>query len=465
MSDIKVYNKEIEDLFLRFLVSDHEIFVRCLGILKPSLFKNPKNKDSIEFILEHVNTYSDMPLLDQIESMTKNKIEVLKDIHSSHIDWFLCEFEQFARHREMEDAIYAAPDLLEEGRYGEVEDKIKKAVSIGLVRDLGIDYFSDPKSRLEDIRNNNGMHSTGFKSLDKKLYGGFNRGELNIFAGQSGSGKSLFLQNIALNWVEQGLHVVYLSLELSEKLCSMRLDAMTTGYATTEVMRNIDDVALRVGIYHKKHAGSLRIKQLKNGCTANDIRSYIKEYEIERGIKVDGIAIDYLDLCMPTNAKVSMNDTFIKDKFVCENLRDMAVDLDVLLISASQLNRQSYDTIEFDPSCIAGGISKINTADNVFGIFTTPNMRENGRYQLQLMKTRSSSGVGQNVELEFCTKSLRISDLPENAISGNAVQGANIMQTLKRSGATNPPKGDKSESKTQMQDLHSLLKDINISRD
>ena len=78
------------------------------------------------------------------------------------------------------------------------------------------------------------------------------------------------------------------------------------------------------------------------------------------------------------------------------------------------MNRGAVEEIEYDHSHISGGISKINTADNVFGIFTSRGMREKGRYQLQLMKTRSSSGVGQKVELEFDVESLRIRDLAED---------------------------------------------------
>jgi hypothetical protein len=74
------------------------------------------------------------------------------------------------------------------------------------------------------------------------------------------------------------------------------------------------------------------------------------------------------------------------------------------------LNRSAVEEIEFDHSHISGGISKINTADNVFGIFTSRSMRERGQYQLQLMKTRSSSGVGQKIELEFNVETLRITD-------------------------------------------------------
>ena len=99
---------------------------------------------------------------------------------------------------------------------------------------------------------------------------------------------------------------------------------------------------------------------------------------------------------------------FVKDKYVSEELRNLAKELNCVFVTASQLNRGAVDEIEFDHSHISGGLSKINTADNVFGIFTSRAMRERGRYQLQLMKTRSSSGVGQKIDLEFDVESLRI---------------------------------------------------------
>jgi hypothetical protein len=84
------------------------------------------------------------------------------------------------------------------------------------------------------------------------------------------------------------------------------------------------------------------------------------------------------------------------------------------------LNRSATDEIEFDHSHISGGISKINTADNVFGIFTSRSMRERGQYQIQLMKTRSSSGVGQKVELAFNVDTLRITDPGTSTVSNTS---------------------------------------------
>ena len=130
---------------------------------------------------------------------------------------------------------------------------------------------------------------------------------------------------------------------------------------------------------------------MPSGKTANDIRSYIKEYEIKTGKKVDVLLIDYLDLLMPASMKVSAENLYIKDKYVVKNYVTLAMELQCVFVTAAQLNRGAVEEIEFDHSHISGGLSKIQTADNVFGIFTSRAMRERGRYQLQLMKTRNSS--------------------------------------------------------------------------
>lgn len=431
-SEINDYSKDIEDLFISFMVSKPDLFVRCKGILKSQYFDDKQNRDTVAFIEGYSVDFTNIPSLQQIRAVTKKDIKLMEVEAAQHDGWFLREFEKFCRHKALRDAILASPDLLDSGRYGEVEATIKAAVQIALVKDLGTDYYANPKERLEAIREGKGQISTGWKTVDEKLYGGLNRGEITIFAGQSGAGKSLFLQNMAVSWALLGLNVVYLSLELSEKLCAMRIDAMHTGYETREVMRNIDDVHMKVRASQQKSHGSLRIKQLPNGCTANDIRAFIKEYEIHMGRKVDAILVDYLDLMFPMSKKISAENLFVKDKYVTEELRNLAVELDILCVSASQLNRGSYEEIEFDPSHIAGGISKVNTADNVIGIFTSAAMKESGRYQIQFMKTRSSSGVGSKVDLSFNNKSLRILDLEEDADNAITATSKNIYEQLKK---------------------------------
>lgn len=398
----------MQTLFLRMMVTNSELYTRVMNIMNPANF-DKKLRPVAEFLTEHSTKYNVMPDPTQIKATTGMDIDTIPELDQGHYEWFLVEFEKFTKRQELERAILKAADLLEKGEYDPVEKLVKDAVQISLQRDMGTDYFADPRSRLMALKSNNGQNSTGWPSMDQKLYGGFNRGELQIFAGGSGSGKSLFMQNLAVNWSQAGLNGVYVTLELSEGLCSMRIDSMMTETSSREIFKSIDNIEMKVKMLAKK-AGKLRIKYMPAQSTVNDLRAYCKELQIQTGTKVDFLCVDYLDLLMPVSAKVSPSDLFVKDKYVSEELRNLAKELNVLFVTASQLNRSAVEEIEFDHSHISGGISKINTADNVFGIFTSRSMRERGQYQLQLMKTRSSSGVGQKIELEFDVETLRITD-------------------------------------------------------
>ena len=208
------YTPEIQELFLRFIVSDPELFVRVNTIVRPYMF-DKKFQKAITFLQEHTTEYNAIPTIDQIEATTGLLLERVEGISDNHTDWFLDSLERFCRHKALEKAILDSTDLLETGDYGAVENKIKEATQVSLVKDLGLEYFENPKERLEWIKAQSGATSTGWKMFDHKLYGGLNRGEITIFAGGSGAGKSLFLQNLGVNWAEAGLNVVYISLELS----------------------------------------------------------------------------------------------------------------------------------------------------------------------------------------------------------------------------------------------------------
>ena len=444
------YGYDIQKMYLEMMLTDAETFVRCQTVFNPQVFDR-RLQDAAKFLNDYVVDHNAMPTFDIINAATKSDLKDPGQLKEEHYDWLLLEFETFSRHKALEKAILDSADLLEKGEYGPVEDLVKKAVQIGLQKDLGTDYFNDPRSRLEAIKDNNGQVTTGWASLDKKLFGGFNRGELNIFAGGSGAGKSLFLANLGVNWALAGMNVLYLTLELSENLVSMRVDAMVTDIPTRDIFKSIDDVEMKVKMIGKK-AGAFQVKYMPSGKTPNDIRSYVKEYEIKTGKKIDVLLIDYLDLLMPNGAKVSAENLFIKDKYVSEELRNLAMELNTVFVTASQLNRGAVEEIEFDHSHISGGLSKIQTADNVIGIFTSRAMRERGRYQIQLMKTRSSSGVGAKVDLEFNVDSLRITDLDEDDADTNTYNtssgSSSIANVLKRT-ATNTQQNDHSEDPSQ----------------
>ena len=425
---LKDYGVEVQKLFLEMILQDAESYVRVQNIYNPDNFDR-SIRAAAEFVKQHSVDHGTLPSATQIAATTGIKLQKLDEFNDGHQAWFLEEFESFTKRQELERAILKAADLLEKGEYDPVEKLIKDAVQISLTKDMGTDYFADPAGRINKYFNSGGQVSTGWPQLDRLLYGGFSRGELNIFAGGSGSGKSLVMMNIALSWLQAGLSGVYVTLELSEELTSLRTDAMLTSMSTKDIRKDIDTTELKVKMIGKK-SGQYRVKGLPAQSNINDIRSYLKEVQLQTGIKVDFVMVDYLDLLMPVSVKVNPNDQFIKDKYVAEELRNLAKELNVLLVTASQLNRSAVEEIEFDHSHIAGGISKINTADNVFGIFTSRAMKERGKYQIQCMKSRSSTGVGQKIDLEYNIETMRITDEGGDENGYNKPQSA-IMDSIK----------------------------------
>ena len=233
----------------------------------------------------------------------------------------------------------------------------------------------------------------------------------------------------------------------------MRVDSMVTDIPSRDIFKNIDDVEMKVKVIGKK-SGTYQVKYMPSGKTSNDVRSYLKEYEIKLGRKVDILLVDYLDLLMPISKKISAENLFIKDKYVSEELRNLAVEKQCVLVTAAQLNRGAVEEVEFDHSHISGGLSKIQTADNVFGIFTSRAMRERGKYQIQLMKTRSSSGVGMKIDLDFNIDTLRITDPGEEGQTENTggssapvSKGSSILAGLQRTSTTSADTWERAQPK------------------
>ena len=460
----KDYSPELQKLFLEMMLTDAQNFVRVQNIYNSENFDRSL-KVCAKFIADHSNQYQTLPTVEQIKAVTGVELKPVPELGDGHVDWFLEEFEGFTRRKELERAILVSADLIEKGEYDPVEKLIKDAVQISLTKDMGTDYFADPAARINKYFNSGGQVSTGWPQMDKILYGGFSRGELNIFAGGSGSGKSLVMMNIALSWLQAGLSGVYITLELSEELTSLRTDAMLTSMGTKDIRKDIDNTGLKVKMMGKK-SGKYRVKGLPAQSNVNDIRSYLKEVQIQTGIKVDFVMVDYLDLVMPVSVKVNPNDQFIKDKYVAEELRNLSKELNVLLVTASQLNRSAVEEIEFDHSHIAGGISKINTADNVFGIFTSRAMKERGQYQIQCMKSRSSTGVGSKIDLEYNIETMRITDEGESNDQGHfrPPTASSVLDQIKTSSTVSntPPKISAIAESTKLNQLMNEFKRTQI---
>lgn len=391
-----------QSLLLSYLISDQTLFTKVSPILNTKYF-DPSIRQSITFIKDYFEQYKSAPNSDQIKAETGSGVETRPTMSQAELRYAEDQLESFCKEKAIEHAILASPALLAEGKHGEIEKLIRDAITVGLQRNIGTDYFHDPEARLKLLSLNNKPTPTGFIDLDENLGGGINRKEMIIFAAPPGVGKSLTMANLAKNLLKQSLDVVYITLELSEEIVAKRFDSMFSGISQIDLLKNITKTSIEVKRQAEAH-GKLTIKRMPESTTnANHIRAYLKEYEITYGKLPDALVIDYMDL-MCSNQQISAENQFIRDKFISEELRSIANEFNLMMITASQLNRGSQQLESMDDlsqAHIAGGISKVNTTDNLVAIMQNAAMKARSEMLFKLLKTRSSNGVGNQFMMTF----------------------------------------------------------------
>lgn len=401
-------NTDKQKLLLSYVLGNEDIFTRTNSIIKSSYF-DPELRQAITFVKEYFEKYHALPNHDQLKAETGVAITV-KELPKHESDYATDQVEGFCRNKAIEGAILQGPGLLEAGDYGQLEKVIKDAISVGLNKDIGLDYFANPEDRLKRMLLNQQPLSTGWYDIDSLLNGGVNRKEMTLFMANSGVGKSIVMSNLGVNFIERKYNVLYITLELSEDVVAKRFDSMITGVSQSEIFSKMQKVASDV-VAKGEIMGKLVVKRFPESSTcANDVRAYLKEFELLKGYIPDVIIIDYLDL-MTTNHKISVENLFVKDKYVTEEIRSIANDYNCVMITASQMGRGALDATEHHQGHIQGGISKVNTTDNLIAILQTEAMKAGGEYVLKMIKTRSSGGVGKQAVLAWNPIALRVTDL------------------------------------------------------
>ncbi len=399
-------NSKKQKLLIELLLSSSDTFALCQNIVLPEYF-DPEFRTSVDFIKKYYDEYSTTPTPAQIEAESGQKFE-LHDVKPDEVKYCAKEIERFCKHSAMKKAILSSVDLIEQERYAEIEEEVKNALLISLTKDLGLRYFETVDERLKNMLKEDPTFTTGWRDVDDALFGGISRKELLLVSANSGGGKSITLANLAFNFATRGMNVLYISLELSENIVAQRFDTMFSGISRRVWKDHVEEISQRVKAAGEK-SGIIDIIQMPSGTTANQIRAYLKEFYLHYNMVPDLLVLDYLDNMSP-NERVSADNVFEKDKRSSEQLRQIGVDYNMFVATASQLNRSAIGATDHNHSQIAGGISKINVADVYWSIIMTEQMRAAGEVVFILQKTRNSDGLGKQILLKWDSKTLRILD-------------------------------------------------------
>lgn len=404
-------------------------------------FKTPYLGLITKLLVKYYSKYGVAPSAKAISNMVKAYSEkypseqiVLSDVNALISETYNLDLQvpddvvnknlkEFIRRNAFYNALYDNADLL-----GKTEDGYEKVVAKCLENfdrvqkitfndtDLGLNYF-DEESMLKHwdyIKNPEAKISTGWAALDGYTHGGFLKDgrSLYLIMAQAGLGKSLFLSNLAVNFLKQGLSVVVISLEMSEDVYAQRFDAHISLKDINRLADYEESAISRIKEFYKAHPTSnLYIKEYPpKSVTCNDIRAYLENLKTH-GHNFDVVIVDYLNL---VKSQTKIDNMFMDGLDVSEKLRAISYEMKCPVISAVQTNSEGMNNENVGMENISQSRGIAFTTDFLMALFQTDDDRENGMIQARLLKNRLGGMVGKVLRFKLDTSSLTLADISFN---------------------------------------------------
>ncbi len=401
-------------------------FMRKVGhLIKPDYFENIGEAAMVNIALRYFNKYNTTPTAPAAKELFQEDLtaKVIRgDMKQVAIDAFKSVFApgadlsdgnymaervaEFARHQAVSAAILESVDLLQKRQVPKIIEKVKMACEVGINLDgEEYDYYqridersNERKDRLAGKMPPTGI-TTGLLKMDELLYHkGWGKKELSVIMGGAKSGKTTALINFAKAASLAGKNVLYVTLEVSAKIISERLDASMSDTLIKELMARVNDVSAKIKAMAPR-AGALKIHEFPSGTfTPNQLRQLVERYkspkvlpsgEVRPAIQFDMIVVDYADIMAPNHRT---NDAIENSKGVYLDLRAIAHEENVAMLTATQTNREGFKSTVAKAEHVADDFNKVRTVDIMISINVTDEERANGEARLFFAASRNQEG-------------------------------------------------------------------------
>lgn len=365
----------------------------------------------VTIIRDDLKTGTDIILRDQI-------IEYLQRMKANpdpgDLQYVKDKSLEFCRKQALKKALESAVDQMQSNKYESIVETIKKAVQVGTAPSVGHDFFNEMDARFTHLKRD--TIPTRLPELDKKeiLNGGSGKGELLCVVGASGSGKSHWLTMIGANALREGKNVLHYTFELSETAIGIRYDSNLCDIDSNEVMERKDEVKK---YYEENRLGRLFIKEYPtNTASIYTLRSHMERLSL-KGFKPDIVIIDYADIMRSSRQFDSLRHEL---KLVYEELRGLAMEMQVPIWTASQSNKEGANSEVIDMTNMSEAYGKAMICDVILSVSRRPHEKASGWGRVYVAKNRAGrDGIVYPVKMNTARSKFEIvgeADVP-NAVS------------------------------------------------
>ena len=400
--------EKVETTILRNLLFNNDYCRKVLPFIKTEYFEDLHEKVVFEEICKFVLSYNDLATKEILLIETEKRTDITEDTYKTICDyiskldnvvadknWLVDTTEKWCRDR----AIYLA--LMQSIKIADGQDEkksrdaipsiLQEALAVGFDNHIGHDYLQDFEERYESYHRKEDKIPFDLEYFNKITKGGLPNKTLNVALAGTGVGKSLFMCHMASSILLQGRYVLYITLEMAEERIAERIDANLLNVIIKDIAELPKKMfETKVTNISKKTQGTLIIKEYPTASAhAGHFKALLNELSLKKSFRPDIIFIDYLNICSSSRYKSNFSvNSYSYIKAIAEELRGLAVEMDLPIVSATQTTRSGFGSSDVELTDTSESFGLPATADLMFALISTEELEQLGQIMVKQLKNR-----------------------------------------------------------------------------
>jgi replicative DNA helicase len=400
--------EKVENTILKNLLFNNDYCRKVLPFIKSEYFENFHEKVIFEEVCKFILSYDNLPTKEIILIEVERRIDITEDTYKvicdyfsklddepSETNWIVDTTEKWCRDK----AIYLA--LMESIKIADGQDEkksrdaipsiLQQALAVSFDNHIGHDYLNDYQERYESYHRKEDKIPFDLEYFNKITKGGLPNKTLNIALAGTGVGKSLFMCHMASSILLQGLNVLYITLEMAEDRIAERIDANLLNVNIKDIVELPKPMfESKVNTIAKKTQGTIIIKEYPTASAhVGHFKSLLNELSLKKSFRPNIIFIDYLNICASSRYKSNFSvNSYSYVKAIAEELRGLAVEFNVPIVSATQTTRSGYGNSDVELTDTSESFGLPATADLMFALISTEELEQMGQIMVKQLKNR-----------------------------------------------------------------------------
>ena len=443
--------ERIEETILRNLIYNEQYYRKVVPFIKADYFQEYHEKIVFEEIADFAAKYDKVPTKevltinlqnrgDLTEETFKDSVQGINSLSDDWVDydWLLDATEKWCQDRAIYLALMQSIKIADGGdkkfTKGAIPSILQDALAVSFDEHIGHDYIEQSSDRYEFYHRKEEKIPFDLEKFNFITKGGLPNKTLNIALAGTGVGKSLFMCHMASSALTQGYNVLYITCEMAEEKIAERIDANLLNVSVKDIME-LPEVLFnsKVNEISRKTQGKLIIKEYPTASAhAGHFKALLSDLKLKKDFTPDLIFVDYLNICASVRYKGAVVNSYTYVKAIAEELRGLAVESNLPIISATQTTRSGYGNSDPDLTDTSESFGLPATADFMFALISTEELEQQGRILVKQLKNRyNDPTTSRKFILGIDRSKMRLYDVADDS-SAITIEDEEVGETLQQ---------------------------------